>query len=130
LPSEVRIVRCERGPEPHRRPAHGEWEACFTFVVSPAPEDDWTKLFHENLGRVGINSVIWHLSIGGARLRGQRVSFFCHPDRLQVHADALKAVVEDTNVHWRDKATSGDEIEARRREFERMVDAAIDAVEL
>jgi hypothetical protein len=101
--------------------------AHFALVLSPAPDDEWTKLFEENVVKTGnmrsqFRNLIW--------LHGQRIIFFSEPDSLQVLVDTIKHVMANTNAHRVDLAGSVENVNLRRRDFEKSVNAAIEALEL
>jgi hypothetical protein len=124
----IRVVSCERGPKPHRTPPHGEWEACFTFVLSPAPDDEWAEIFKGIVYARRPDGTLSRLFSG--HLEGQRFTIFCHPEQLQLYADELKALVAQTNEYRRDKLKAGDQFAARRQEFEAAIDSALESLEL
>jgi hypothetical protein len=110
-------------------PACGEWEASFSFVLSPAPDDQWAELFREILLKYKVGTLPAALAWVG-HLRGQRFTLFCHPDRLQVYADALKEMVAQANQFRRDKLAASDQLTRRRKDFEALVQSALDSLQL
>jgi len=75
-----------------------------------------------------LDSSLWKLAM--SQLQGQRLTFLCHPDRLQLYADEVKLVVGLTNEHRRDMLKAGDQLAARRKEFEALIDSALAGLEL
>jgi len=126
--TDIHVTGCECGPEPHRTPAHREWEACFVFTLSPAPDEEWQRLFKDALRESSSDIVSFELHLN--RLRGGRLTVFCHPERLQLYADRLKGAVAKANRYRRDRAEAGDDLAARRREFERMIESSLARLEL
>ncbi len=124
---EIKIVKCERGPEAHRMPPHGEWQASFSFILSPPPDDEWRRLFGEVRAEGKASEMIKWL---GGSLHGQRITMYCHPDQLQRYADQLQALVAKTNQYRRDMVQAGDKEDTRRREFEQAITSVLECLKL
>jgi hypothetical protein len=126
---DIQVVGCQRGLEPHKQPARGEWEACFTFILSPVPDHQWAELFHE-VSRGDFGEGIPSRLAWSGRLSGEFFTIFCHPDQLQLYADTLKKIVARTNQFRRDLLEAGDKLAERKRDFEALVQSALDSLQL
>ena len=124
----IRILRCERGPEPSRMPTRGEWEAHYIIIFALLPSSEWGRMFKENMRSETLDGDWVNLSCGD--IRGEAFSFFCHPDRLQRNADKLKEIVAASNRDFRDRLAAGDKTDDRRCAFEETADAALRALEI
>jgi hypothetical protein len=125
---DIKIARCARSLEACKTPIGGEWEAPFSFVFSASPGEEWLEICKEYLGRARTNPCFSKLAMG--QLRDDRLNFFCHPNQLQQHADKMKEIVAATNQEMRKLWAENGEHQARRREFEALIEFTIETLRL
>jgi hypothetical protein len=125
---EIKIARCARSLEACKTPIGGEWEAPFSFVFSASPGEEWLEICKEYLRRASSNRGFEKLATG--ELRDDRLIFFCHPNQLQRYADKMKEIVAVTNREMRQLWAENGEHQARRREFEALIEFTLETVRL
>jgi len=125
---DIRIARCARSLEACKTPIGGEWEAPFSFVFSASPGEEWLEICKEYLRRARTNPGFCKLAMG--ELLADRLNFFCHPNQLQEYADKMKEIVAATNRERRKLWANNGEHQARRREFEALIEFTLATLRL
>lgn len=126
---EIRVVGCERGDRPHRRPENpDDWEANFRLIFSDAPDKAWDGIFESlrarafQLGRIP--------NYFSSHVRENHFSFFVHPLRLQGYVEVIEKIVAETNQRYRRRMEEAQFWLDPEADFEEMIQVALAGLKL